>query len=143
MIYVDTSSFLKLFITEPESNEVRTVLQEQSRVVISILTEFEARVQLRAFVEGGSITRSFGSRALVMMSGLIYDGPFVSLRLEGSVFTTAMAQHEKSLICCRSLDRLHLGAMEELGIRRLMTHDTRQAAAARELGYEVISPGLE
>ena len=41
-----------------------------------------------------------------------------------------------------SLDRLHLAAMEELRISRLMTHDARQAEAAWELGYEVISPGL-
>jgi len=32
--------------------------------------------------------------------------------------------------------------MEELKITRLMTHDTRQAEAARELGYQVTSPGL-
>ena len=32
--------------------------------------------------------------------------------------------------------------MEELQISRLMTHDARQAEAVRELGYEVISPGL-
>lgn len=142
MIYMDTSSFLKLFITEPESNDVRKVVQEERRVAISILTEFEARVQIRGFVEGGTISRSFGSRALERMSILICGEPFVSLRLEGAVFGTAMAQHERSLVLCRSLDRLHLGAMEGLGITRLMTHDTRQAAAARELGYEVISPGL-
>jgi len=31
--------------------------------------------------------------------------------------------------------------MEELGVRRLMTHDGTQAEAARELGYEVVTPG--
>lgn len=35
-----------------------------------------------------------------------------------------------------------LAAMEELGIKRLMTHDLRQVEAARELGYAVDSPGL-
>jgi predicted nucleic acid-binding protein len=142
VIYMDTSSFLKLFITEPQSSEVRKFVQEQSCVVISILTEIEAGVQLRGFVEGGTVTRSFGTLAMVRMSNLIGDEPFVRAGLEGSVFTTALAQHEKSAIHCRSLDRLHLAAMEELKITRLMTHDARQAEAARELGYQVSSPGL-
>lgn len=43
---------------------------------------------------------------------------------------------------CLSLDRLHLAAMAELGVKRLMTHDGRQAEAARELGYEVEMPGV-
>ena len=32
--------------------------------------------------------------------------------------------------------------MEELGMRRLLTNDTKQAATARALGYETLSPGL-
>jgi predicted nucleic acid-binding protein len=44
---------------------------------------------------------------------------------------TALEQHEAATAHGRSLDRLHLAAMEELGVRRLMTHDARQAEAAR------------
>lgn len=36
----------------------------------------------------------------------------------------------------------HSVAVEELGVGRLMTHDRRQADAARELGYEVVMPGV-
>jgi hypothetical protein len=36
---------------------------------------------------------------------------------------------------------LHLAAMEELGLKRLMTHDVRQAQAAAEAGFEVVRPG--
>ena len=41
---------------------------------------------------------------------------------------------------CRSIDPLHLAAMEELGLKRLMTHDVRQAKAAVEGGFQVIRP---
>lgn len=58
------------------------------------------------------------------------------------VFQTAVGQHQKTLTRCRTLDRLHLATVQELGITRLMTHDLRQTEAARELGYEVTSPGL-
>lgn len=41
---------------------------------------------------------------------------------------------------CRTLDRLHLAAMEGLGLRRLLTNDDTQAAAARALGFQVVLP---
>ena len=40
----------------------------------------------------------------------------------------------------RTVDRLHLAAMQELEVSRLMTHDLALAQAARALGYEVLSP---
>jgi uncharacterized protein with PIN domain len=42
---------------------------------------------------------------------------------------------------CRTLDRLHLAAMEELDVRRLMTTDAAEADGARALGFEVVHPG--
>jgi len=41
---------------------------------------------------------------------------------------------------CRTLDRLHLATMETMGLRRLLTNDAVQAAAARALGFEVVTP---
>src|SRR5271165_5797382 len=40
---------------------------------------------------------------------------------------------------CGTLDRLHLAAMELLGVWRLLTHDVRQAQTARGLGFESAS----
>ena len=74
---------------------------------------------------------------------LITDNtPFETPKLSWTVFATAATQHGIAKTHCRSLDRLHLAAMEELQISHLMTHDARQAEAAREPGYEVLSPGL-
>jgi predicted nucleic acid-binding protein len=142
MIYIDTSSFLKLFLMEPESAQVEDAIPSYDTVMVSSLTELEARVQLRAFVNGGKLTKRFEARVLGDMAQLTLDKPFILKSLAGSVFKTALAQHEAAAAHCRSLDRLHLAAMEELGVRRLMTHDARQAEAARTLGYEVVSPGL-
>ena len=58
------------------------------------------------------------------------------------LFQTALRQdREARRVHCRTLDRLHLAAMEELGLRRLMTTDTAQAAGGKALGFEVVSPG--
>lgn len=39
------------------------------------------------------------------------------------------------------MDRLHLAAMEELGVNRLMTLDQTQADVAASLKYSVLQPG--
>jgi predicted nucleic acid-binding protein len=143
MIYIDTSSFLKLFLVEPESESVEEALPGYDAVFVSNLTELEARVQLRAFVYGGRFTRGFETRVLRDMSLLVMEKPLLRVELRGPIFTTAINQHEKATAHCRSLDCLHLAAMEEIGVRRLMTHDSRQAEAAVALGYKVVSPGWE
>lgn len=42
---------------------------------------------------------------------------------------------------CRTVDRLHLAAMAELSMTRLLTHDAVQASAARTAGFAVVTPG--
>lgn len=71
------------------------------------------------------------------------NSPFVKRPLMNRIFSAAIAQHAVSTIHCRSLDRLHLAAMTELGVTRLMTNDTRQAEGAKELGFEVLMPGAD
>jgi predicted nucleic acid-binding protein len=62
--------------------------------------------------------------------------------LPGTVFQTALRQHRNSRDAhCRVVDRLHLAAMEELKVSRLMTHDEGQAKAAIEAGFKVVHPG--
>ena len=68
--------------------------------------------------------------------------PFRFHRLSAPVFDVALRQHRAGgKTHCRTLDRLHLAAMEELNVRRLMTNDASQAAAARAMGLEVLTPG--
>ena len=87
--------------------------------------------EVRAAIAGyATQLRSFRSMA-----------PFEFLELPGTVFRQAVEQHLAAAVPCRSLDRLHLACMSELGVRRLMTHDGTQAAAARAMKYQVVSPG--
>ncbi|NQX01839.1 hypothetical protein HQ447_14380 [bacterium] len=55
MIYIDTSSLLKLFVNEIETPSVIESIDRESVVIVSILTTLEARVQLRAFELGGKL----------------------------------------------------------------------------------------
>ena len=142
MLYLDTSSLLKTLIAEPESSAVDSALAVERAIVITPLVELESLVQIRARWLGGRITnRQY--RTLQDDFEALKDATNMTFRtLKGTVFTTAIRQHrEAGEIHCRSLDRLHLAAMEELGITRLMTHDSRQADAARAAGFRVLTPG--
>lgn len=142
MLYIDTSSLLKLFIREPETAAVRRLIEIEPAVVVSSLARLETVVQLKAAWKGGDLTRAQYTRAVGQAAVVLAGEPFEIRSLPGTVFQIALRQHESFRdVHCRSLDRLHLAAMEELGIRRLMTNDAKQADAARAMGIEVLVPG--
>jgi predicted nucleic acid-binding protein len=142
VIYLDTSCLLKLLLEEPESEAVRQAVARESEVVTSSLTELETTVRLRAGWLAGEYPerryRAYVARRHVFRA----TEPFRFPPLAGSVFQTGLRRdREARKVHCRTLDRLHLAAMEELGLRRLMTNDGAEAAGARALGFQVVSPG--
>jgi predicted nucleic acid-binding protein len=141
MIYLDTSCLLKLLREEPESPSVSAAVETEEAVIISSLTELEAEVQLKAAATGGQIRvgqwRQYQAKLMAMRN---FD-PFHFRHLPASVFSTALRQHRHPQSThCRALDRLHLSAIEELKLTRLMTLDKTQANVARELNYKVVFP---
>jgi len=141
MIYLDTSSLLKLLIPEPESPAVHAAVMPEAEVVVSPLAELETLIQFRALWLGGELTAPQQKRSLARMVEMRREKPFAFPQLPGTAFATAIRQHlAAGRLHCRAFDRLHLAAMEELALNRLMTHDMSQAAAARALGFEVLVP---
>ena len=141
MIYADTSSLLKVFRPEELSEAVWKAIQDEDLVIVSALTELETLVQLKAAWAGGILTRAQWRHAEARFAVLRNQPPFEFRALPSRLFRTALRQHRNSGdVHCRTLDRLHLAAMEELGVSRLMTHDEGQANAAKELGIKVIWP---
>lgn len=141
MIYLDSSSLLKLLWNEPESSAVIDAIADENAVVISVLAEMECMVQLKAAYLGGEYTLPRLRRFEAQLAALRNQPPYEFRALSGTIFKTALRQHRRSGdVHCRTLDRLHLAAMEELGVSRLMTHDEGQANAARESGFDVIWP---
>ena len=118
-------------------------IYREPSVVVSPLTELEASVQLKGIYLGGNMGTARFERTRGRLAQTLANSPFVMRPLANRIFSAAIAQHATSAIHCRSLDRLHLAAMQELGVTRLMTHDTRQAEGAKELGFEVLMPGAD
>jgi len=142
MIYLDTSSLLKLLYDEPESGAVRVAVGAEEVALVSVLAELEAHVQLKAAWLGGDYGRSRYLGFRKRLAAFRDLAPFRFVALPATVFPTAMQQDDAAGDChLRTLDRLHLAAMQELEVTRLMTHDAQQAQAARESQFEVLSPG--
>ena len=142
MLYIDSSSLLKTMWEEPESDAVRVAIAGEAQVVVSTLTELETEVQLRAKWLGGVTPKVRYDAYRAKLASFRRTSPFQFRELSGAVFQLGILQHVSGRWHGRTLDRLHLAAMSELGLRRLLTNDSKQAAAARALGYDVLSPGL-
>jgi len=142
MIYLDTSCLLKLLREEPESADVRITVSQQDLVVVSSLTELETEVQLKAAAAGGEIRLSQWRQFQARLTAMRNFDPFQFRHLPASVFSTALRQHRHpQSLFCRTLDRLHIAAMEEFKLKRLLTLDETQGNVAEALGHEVIRPG--
>jgi predicted nucleic acid-binding protein len=141
VIYLDSSCFLKLLIDEPDSEAVDRAVAREPVVVVSVLVQLEASVQLRARRLGGLLGERRYRSYLDRIESLREVDPFRFVTLPGTVFDVALRQQTSSpRVHVRSLDRLHVAAMEELGLRRLMTSDVAQARAAEALGFDVVTP---
>lgn len=139
MLYIDSSAMLKLLWREPESDTVRARVANEDVVIVSSLAELEAEVQLTAAWLGGRYSEARWRIFRAKLAELRTTDPFRFRDVSGSVFQTAIRQHRTAgRTHCRTLDRLHLAAMTELEVTRLLTHDAAQATAARALGFDVL-----
>ena len=144
MIYLDTSCLLKLFRDEPESADVRSAVNSEEVVVVSSLAELETEVQLKAAAAGGEIRTSQCRQYQAKLAAMRNFDPFHFRHLPAAVFSTALRQHRHPRsVFCQPMDRLHLAAMEELKLTRLITLDGIQAKVALALNYVVIRPGQD
>jgi predicted nucleic acid-binding protein len=141
MIYLDSSSLLKLLWNEPESSAVIDAVAREETVVVSALAEIETLVQLKAAYLGGDYSLPRLRRLEAQLAFFRNHPPYTFRTLPGTIFQTALRQHRNSRdMHARTLDRLHLAAMEELNVSRLMTNDDRQATMAIQSGFEVVCP---
>jgi predicted nucleic acid-binding protein len=138
-LYLDTSCLVTLLKAEPETAAVARVVQGETEVLVSALALLEAELQITAARLGGDLTPAQARQAGAALAATLAQPPFVVRAFATDVFQIARRQSAGGAYC-RTLDRLHLAAMEALGVDRLLTNDARQAAAARALGFGVVWP---
>ncbi len=126
--YLDTSAFVKLVVTEPESAALRARLSRWSHRASATLLRAEA---VRAL-------RWSGHQHLVGEARRLFGGLYL-IRLDEPLLDRAGDLEPGGL---RSLDAVHLSAAMTIGsdLGVLLTYDERLRRAALSLGLEVESP---
>ncbi len=125
--YLDTSAFIKLVRSEPESPALRAQLETGGALVSSALLLVEGR---RAAARYGSLAVSRARNALSAITLLPVDD--VTLECAADLAPASL----------RSLDALHLAAASGLGddLGRFYCYDARLITAARDRGLDVLDP---
>jgi predicted nucleic acid-binding protein len=126
--YLDTSAFIKLVRSEPESHALRAEIATGDALVSSALL----------VVEGRRAASRYGALALVRARAAL--GAVTLLAIDDAVLEAAADLEPPEL---RSHDALHLAAALSLGddLGRLYCYDDRLAAAAGARGVDVRRPG--
>jgi predicted nucleic acid-binding protein len=125
--YFDTSAFIKLVRSEPESRALRAEIAGGDALVSSALL----------VVEGRRAAARYGAVALVRANAAL--STVTLLPLDDATLESAADLEPPEL---RSLDALHLASALSLGddLGRFYCYDVRLATAGRTLGLDVRQP---
>ena len=141
-LYLDTSCLLKLLFAELESSRTSLLVAAEPRVVVSSLARLEALVQIQGRAAGGLLTVRSAATLARLLDQTLASAPFDLVTTPAGIDGVAAGQLFPlgRTVHCRTLDRLHLAAMQALRLRRLLTNDDSQARAASARGFEVLRP---
>ena len=130
-VYLDSSAILKFVFPEPESAALRKTLARWPDWITCQLSVVECHRAVRR-AGGGPRELAAVERPLRACTVLLVDSALV--RLAGSLAPPEL----------RSLDAIHLAAALSLGAHpdAFVTYDVRMAAAARDAGLAVLTPGV-
>lgn len=145
--YLDTSAFLRLFLDEPESEQVAYAVQKPTELHALRLVLTEARVTLERLRREGRLTPEDHARATDEMN-LYWETQIQAMEMTEDIFISA----ERAAILqpgLRTLDALHLGAARILRdeVRPIpvafIACDNRLLRAASAIGLDTpIPPAL-
>ena len=141
-LYLDTSCLLKVFFPEPETTTTVALIARESHVVISSLARLEALVHIHGRVAAKMLSAAAARRLIERFDQILQEEPYELVPCPPSIIEIAETQVRPAVksAYCRTLDRLHLAAVQALGVHRLLTNDETQARAARGLGFETTLP---
>ena len=127
--YLDTSALLKVLVREAESEILGTHLWQLADQATSC--ELTIAELTRTAARAGAGTAS----ATLLLQQLDL------LRLDRSLLLRAGRLPSPKGTFLRTADAVHLVAAMELGEAQFLTYDRRQAQAAADHGFDVVSPG--
>ena len=148
MIYLDTSSLTKAYVSELGSDEVRQLLERTSEsIYISSLSLVEFRCALARRTRALTLTDAESQRIWASFEGDVDDGVFDVLPVDNDDHINARRLIDAvAPLPLKALDALHLAIVRRaralLGTS-FVTSDAQQAAAASALGISTQTIALK
>ena len=138
-VYVDTSALAKWYVREARSDDFEAWIRHASAPTISSLT----LVEMRCLLARRRRTGSLDEHAETCAHGLFLqdiDQRYLTVEPvdDADVRTAAHLITRSRASNLRALDAIHLTICTSRGIAQIATADTVMAAAAGELGIEVV-----
>ncbi|MDA8744842.1 type II toxin-antitoxin system VapC family toxin [Rubripirellula amarantea] len=145
-IYWDTSALLKLYAPESDSGDYRRLLiSRPERIAVSTLHFVELYYALVAKEKRNEI--QVGAAKSLFQSFMRHadEQRYISIAIDAKATTFSCQVLDRcvgitSPVPLRSLDGLHLGAMNSAGITLLVTADVRMKRAAQTVSLTTIEP---
>lgn len=137
-LYCDTSALLKLYLPEPGSDELNTLMEGRDDVLVSDLTVTEIVSAAARRVRQGALTQEVARRLQHAILRRLDEDVYHRVELTRDVHRRA----EHFLLTLqgsplRAADALHLALATSAGAPSLVSFDTRLAAASRAAGRAV------
>lgn len=132
ILYLDTSSLLKLYVEEPGTGEVRSRVESATVVATSVIAYPEAHAAVgRRYREGALTKAEFGT---VLERFRDTWGHYLAVLLSLPIYMRAGTLAVRYAL--RGMDAIHLASFAELlghgDTVEFLSHDTRLSGAARK-----------
>ncbi len=137
-LFSDTSSLVKWYVSEANSDAVEALFQGYTSIVISRLASVELRSTLARRRSSGHLPASLELEILDLFHDHQRQGHLVVMPLKDSHCVQAeRLMQTLSDLPLRSLDAIQLASASDSGLPEFATADRIQAAAARAMGLTV------
>ena len=133
--YIDTSALLKLYVAEPQSEEVEKFIGALNRPLISSLSILEWHCAMNRRLRTGAFDETYHQLARAEFARHLASGAYHVHALHEGLYAQATYQLDSvSPLALRTLDALHLAAAQSAQVGTVVTADKIMAQAANQLG---------
>jgi len=141
MLFCDTSTLAKYYVSEPESAAVRARLDSEDRVVLSELARAELMGVFHRRVRERSWSRDEFLTVLRQFSTDEARGYWTWILLEGTIVDQVVRVYSTlpADVFLRTADCLHLVSALNQGFSEIHTHDKHQRDGAGALGLTALA----
>jgi len=136
MVYFDSAYIAKFYLSEPESDRVRSLAEREGKVCCSAIGRVETAQVFHRKLREGKATKAECAALFDQFETDCESGLWTWLPLTDDLVASAVRRFRElsPKVSLRSADAIHLVSAQEHGLAALYTNDARVLAAASEFG---------